>query len=151
MLLRAACGSGVGRPPSSWTPAAVAVFEGSVLLWIALGRHACGLSVWALRVAGACYLPREPMVRRGPLALVPRGSVWRGLPPGKWGPDRPGVVSDQGLWDAEGCSVVPSRMQLVSVIWGIGPHLCHEAGGHIPPLAGVFHGELQGTIALHGG
>ena len=35
---------------------------------------------------------------------------------------------------------MPLPMQSVWVIWGIGSHVCHEAGEHIPPLAGVFHG-----------
>ena len=30
---------------------------------------------------------------------------------------------------------MPLPMQSVWVIWGIGSHVCHEAGEHIPPLA----------------
>ena len=67
------------------------------LLEIARGHLDGGSSVWALRVAGVCYLPRGPLGRRGPLALVPRGPVWAGFPPGKWVPDRPDVMSDQSL------------------------------------------------------
>ena len=41
--------------------------------------------------------------------------------------------------------MVPPPMQLVYVIWGVGPPVGHEAGGHIPPLALVFHGGGQGV------
>ena len=106
-LLRAACGSGVGRPPSSWTPRRLrclrGVLSGSFIraaliaavrpgvdkppewapLLIEWGRHTGRLSVWALQVTGACYLPRGPWAvsyrwRWCPVALSgvdgPRGS-----------------------------------------------------------------------------
>ena len=93
-LLRAACGSGVGRPPTSWTPAAVGVSEASVArllhpgrvvrpglgerpgwapFWSAWGRLSGGSSVWALPVAGACYLPRGAP---GPSGTVGAGAPW---------------------------------------------------------------------------
>ena len=83
--------------------------------------------MWALQVAGACYLLQKPLRRWGPLALVPSGPVCAGRPPGKWGLDCPDVVSGQGLSDAEIRPVVPPSLQPVYVVWGIGPHVCHKA------------------------
>ena len=114
---------GVGERPE-WAP-----------LWTAWGRQVGGWSVQALRVAGASHLPRGSLLCRGPLALVPRGPVRRGLPPGMGGPDGSDVVLEQGLSDAEGSLVVHPPMYQVWVAWGIGPHVRQKAGGHIPPLA----------------
>ena len=46
-------------------------------LRITWGCYSSWSSVRALRVAGVCYLPRGPLGRWGPLALVSLGSVWR--------------------------------------------------------------------------
>ena len=80
------------------------------LLWTAWGRHVRGSPGWALQVAGACYLLQGPLGCPGLLSLVPRCPAWGGWPPGTWGPDRPDVVLEQGLSDAEGCPVVPPPM-----------------------------------------
>ena len=82
-------------------------------LRIAWGCRSGGLSVRALRVAGAYQLPRGPLGRRRPLAMVARSSVWCGRASEKWTLDCPDVMPSQGLSDAKGRSVVPPPMQLV--------------------------------------
>ena len=45
-----------------------------------------------------------------------------------------------GRADAQGCALVPLPVQSVHFIRAVGPHMRHEPGGHIVPLAGLVHG-----------
>ena len=45
-----------------------------------------------------------------------------------------------GRTDAQGGALVPPPVESVHFIWAVGPHMRHEPGGHIAPLAGVVHG-----------
>ena len=45
-----------------------------------------------------------------------------------------------GRMDAQGGALVPLPVESIHFIWAVGPHMRHELGGHIVPLAGVVHG-----------
>ena len=42
--------------------------------------------------------------------------------------------------DAQGGALVPLPVESIHFIRVVGPHMRHEPGGHIVPLAGVVHG-----------
>ena len=84
-----------------------------------------------LRGAGACHLPRGPLGRLGPLALVSGGPVSGGWSSGTGGPDLRDVLPAQGIPDAEGRHVMPQPVHPVQVVRRVGPHVCHKGIGHI--------------------
>ena len=45
-----------------------------------------------------------------------------------------------GRMDAQGGALVPLPVESIHFIRAVGPHMRHEPGGHIVPLAGVVHG-----------
>ena len=45
-----------------------------------------------------------------------------------------------GRTDAQGGALVPLPVDSIHFIRAVGPHMRHELGGHIVPLAGVVHG-----------
>ena len=45
-----------------------------------------------------------------------------------------------GRTDAQGGALVPLPVESIHFIRAVGPHMRHEPGGHIVPLAGVVHG-----------
>ena len=84
----------------------------------------------------ACFLPVGLRDLLGPwspvtsgLSLVPRGPR-----------DGSDVVPLHGCTDAQGCALVPPPVWPVHFLWAVGPHMRHEPGGHVVPLAGVVHG-----------
>ena len=46
-----------------------------------------------------------------------------------------------GRTDAQGGALVPLPVQSIHFIRAVGPHMRHEPGGHIVPLAGPVHGS----------
>ena len=45
-----------------------------------------------------------------------------------------------GRTDAQGGALVPLPVESIHFIRAVGPHMRHEPGGHIVPLAGLVHG-----------
>ena len=45
-----------------------------------------------------------------------------------------------GRTDAQGGALVPLPVESIHFIRAVGPHMRHEPGGHIVPLAAVVHG-----------
>ena len=87
----------------------------------------------------------------GPWAVVPCGPVRGALPSGKGGLDRPNVVREHGIQEAQGRPVVRSPVQPVLVVPVVSSNGCHKAVGHKAPLAWVLHGGGGGGAAPHVG
>ena len=95
----------------------------------------------AFRGVMACSLPWE---------LRDLFELWspvsRGVSLGARGPrDGPDVVPLHCCTDAEGRALVPAPVKPVHFIPAPGPHMRHEPGGHVVPLAGVVHGGGAGV------
>ena len=67
----------------------------------------------------------------GGLRCVPGSPVTQGFPD---------IMVWHGRTDAQGGALVPPPVESIHFIRAVGPHMRHEPGGHIVPLAGVVHG-----------